>query len=160
MLDKKTILAAVKAQFKLDWDGDHGCRHWGRVYGQGVLLCRTEPGADVDVVKAFALLHDACRIHEITDPDHGPRAAFFARRLWSDGLLDLTPEQMDTLTYAIRNHSISALSTSSVTVQVCTDADRLDLGRVGKKPDPKRLFTASARSLAARLNAKVMPVYA
>jgi len=30
-------------------------------------------------------------------------------------------------------------------VQTCWDADRLDLGRVGKKPDPLRLCTAAAR---------------
>ena len=28
----------------------------------------------------------------------------------------------------------------------CWDADRLDLGRVGIRPDPRRLFTAAARS--------------
>jgi uncharacterized protein len=79
MLDKKQMLAAVKAQFKLDWDGDHGVRHWGRVFGRGVLLCRDEPDPDLEVVKAFALLHDACRIDDMEDPDHGSRAEFFAR---------------------------------------------------------------------------------
>jgi uncharacterized protein len=30
-------------------------------------------------------------------------------------------------------------------VQTCWDADRLDLGRVGKRPDPRRLCTPAAR---------------
>jgi uncharacterized protein len=33
-----------------------------------------------------------------------------------------------------------------VTVQTCWDADRLDLGRVGMMPEPKRLCTAAAKA--------------
>ena len=35
-----------------------------------------------------------------------------------------------------------------LTVQTCWDADRLDLGRVGNRPDPKRLCTDAARDPA------------
>lgn len=37
------------------------------------------------------------------------------------------------------------LQEAEVTVQVCWDADRLDLGRVGHVPDPGRLCTPAAR---------------
>ena len=36
------------------------------------------------------------------------------------------------------------LTDGDVTIQTCWDADRLDLGRVGKTPNPRRLCTAAA----------------
>ena len=36
---------------------------------------------------------------------------------------------------------------ADITVQVCWDSDRLDLGHVGIKPAPHRLCTASAKSV-------------
>jgi uncharacterized protein len=36
--------------------------------------------------------------------------------------------------------------TRDVTIQTCWDADRLDLGRVGTKPNPTYLGTAAARN--------------
>ena len=36
---------------------------------------------------------------------------------------------------------------ADIIVQACWDADRLDLGRVGMKPAPHRLCTASAKSV-------------
>ena len=36
---------------------------------------------------------------------------------------------------------------SDVTIQICWDADRLDLGRVGITPHPSRLCTAAAKRL-------------
>ena len=37
-----------------------------------------------------------------------------------------------------------------VTIQVCHDADRLDIGRVGIRPDPQYFYTAPAKDLAGR----------
>lgn len=34
---------------------------------------------------------------------------------------------------------------ADITVQTCWDADRLDLGRVGIRPDPDRLCTSAAK---------------
>jgi uncharacterized protein len=38
--------------------------------------------------------------------------------------------------------------TLAVCLAVCLDADRLDLGRVGITPDPLRLSTTTAKSIA------------
>ena len=45
-------------------------------------------------------------------------------------------------------HLVEVPSTgdADITVQTCWDADRLDLGRVGIRPDPRRLCTAAARN--------------
>jgi uncharacterized protein len=39
-----------------------------------------------------------------------------------------------------------AATHDNITVQTCFDADRLDLGRVGKKPNAKFLCTDAAKS--------------
>ena len=51
---------------------------------------------------------------------------------------DLAPSQLDLLTNAMRFHSEGGLLISA-TIQSCWDADRLDLGRVCKRPHPKYL---------------------
>ena len=50
---------------------------------------------------------------------------------------------LDQLVYACQYHS-DGLTEADTTVQTCWDADRLDLGRVGIKPNPSRLCTIAA----------------
>jgi hypothetical protein len=57
---------------------------------------------------------------------------------------DLDGEELDLLHRACSAHS-DGLTDADVTVQVCWDADRLDLGRVGIEPSPARLCTQAAR---------------
>jgi uncharacterized protein len=45
-------------------------------------------------------------------------------------------------------HNSNLANSNNITVQTCWDADRLDLGRVGIKPDPKRLFTEEGKKMA------------
>ena len=59
---------------------------------------------------------------------------------------DLSDKEMELLTEALKYHS-DGYTEADITVQVCWDADRLDLGRVGIKPAPHRLCTASAKSV-------------
>jgi uncharacterized protein len=100
----------------------------------------------VQVVELFAFLHDSKRQNEWRDPDHGPRAARFARRLWGS-VLDLDAHDFELLALACRDHS-DGLTKGDVTVLTCWDADRLDLGRVGIKPRPVHLCTEAARDPA------------
>jgi uncharacterized protein len=74
------ILHAVLNEYSLPWDGDHGIAHWARVLENGLRLAG-ETGANIEVVILFAILHDSRRVSEATDPEHGPRAAEFARTL-------------------------------------------------------------------------------
>ena len=89
------ILHAVLEDYALPWGGDHGVVHWARVYENGLRLAE-ETGAIVDVVRFFAVLHDSRRINEHTDPEHGPRAAEFARTL-RGRLFDLTDHEFHLL---------------------------------------------------------------
>ena len=114
-----------------------------RVLYNGRLLADME-NANIRVVELFCMLHDTQRRNEYRDPSHGRRAARYAKSLrgvW----FDLSDKDMDLLTEALKYHS-DGYTEADITVQVCWDADRLDLGRVGIKPAPHRLCTATAKS--------------
>lgn len=136
------ILQAVLNDYRLPLNGDHGVAHWARVYENGLLLAK-ESGADLQVVRLFAVLHDSRRINEYSDPDHGPRAAKFAMRL-RGSLIDLPDHEFGLLLLACEGHTHERTH-PDVTIQTCWDSDRLDLGRVGTTPDPYYLSTEIAR---------------
>ena len=129
--------------YKMDHECYHGFDHWMRVLHNGRLLADAE-GANLKVVELFSLLHDTQRLNEDEDPSHGQRAAQFAETL-SGNWFELTEDEMDLLTEALTYHS-DGYTVGDITVKVCWDADRLDLGRVGIRPEPDRLCTNTAKS--------------
>lgn len=141
-LDLRPVLLAVLDDYALPWFGDHGVVHWARVLENGLRLAE-ETGADADVVALFAVLHDARRVNEHTDPDHGPRAAEYARMI-RGRVFDLPDPAFRLLHRACDGHTRERTH-PDVTVRTCWDADRLDLGRVGIAPHPSRLCTEPAR---------------
>ena len=141
----RDLVRHLRANFALDWGGIHGAPHWARVHLIGLRLAR-QTGANPDVVRLFAFLHDARRVHDGRDKDHGARAAALARSL-RGRFFDLPDPEFALLVSACAGHSDGRLE-GPVTVLTCWDADRLDLGRVGIRPDPKRLCTAAARDPA------------
>ena len=76
---------------------------------------------------------------------HGPRAAEFAGQLRAAGVIALDDSDFELLAFACARHS-DGLTRADITVQVCWDADRLDLGRVGVKPHPRYLCTPAAKT--------------
>jgi uncharacterized protein len=136
------ILHAALEDYALPWSGDHGVAHWARVLENGLRLAE-ETGAIVEVVQLFAVLHDSRRRTENSDRDHGPRAAEFARTL-RGRLFDLSDQDFGLLHRACAGHTHERTH-PDVTIQTCWDADRLDLGRVGITPNPRRLCTEVAR---------------
>ncbi len=140
--DKSDFIGIIREQFTLDWQGIHGAPHWARVRMNGLELARTT-GANVRVIECFAFLHDARRMNDGSDPEHGHRAAEFAMTL-RDLHLTLDDDEFRLLQMACRGHSEGLLE-ADVTVMTCWDADRLDLGRVGIRPDPRYLCTPVAR---------------
>lgn len=126
----------VTSIYQMDHFGFHGIEHWLRVLYNGRLIADAIQ-ANTKVVELFSLLHDTQRQNEDYDPEHGPRAAEYAetiRNVW----FDVTDAEMWQLTEALTHHS-SGKTFSHPTVQACWDADRLDLARVGVRPDPKYL---------------------
>lgn len=136
------LIAFARNEFRLNWDGIHGAPHWSRVRHNGLLLAE-RTGANTRVVEYFAFLHDLGRENDYHDPEHGFRAAAIAVNIAGD-LIDVSNEELDLLTEACCGHSDGHLI-ADVTVMTCWDADRLDLGRVGIRPDPRRLCNDAAR---------------
>jgi len=96
-------------------------------------------------VALFAIFHDCRRRNENIDPDHGLRGAELARTL-RGSLVHLADDRFDLLYEACRRHTHGAIE-GDPTLLACWDADRLDLGRVGIRPERKRLCTDAARAL-------------
>ena len=138
------LMDALRRQFRLDWLGIHGAPHWARVRFHGLSLAR-QLGLDPRVPTLFAVLHDSQRENDGYDPGHGARAADYAGWLCAKGYFALEPSALHLLQQACSGHSDGQIEAPSV-VQVCWDADRLDLGRVGKRPNPAYLCTAPARA--------------
>ncbi len=136
------LLDVILERYALAYDGPHGVAHWARVLENGRVLAK-ETGANLEVVELFALLHDSKRVHEGHDPDHGPRAAEFARTL-RNHLFVLPDHEFGLLHRACAGHT-NVRTHPDITVQTCWDADRLDLGRVGITPHPNRLCTEVAK---------------
>ena len=137
------LMQQIRGQFRLDWHGIHGAGHWARVRHHGVALARAE-GADERIPVLFSVIHDSQRWNDDRDPEHGARAADYASWLRERGLFELDDTAFQLLQQACREHS-NGMTEADVSVRVCWDADRLDLGRVGFYPDFRRLCTATAR---------------
>lgn len=117
--------------------------HWARVLENGKRLAYGT-ATDLEVVTLFALFHDSRRTNEGDDPGHGLRGAELAASL-RGSLFDLGDRELQLLHHACAQHT-AGLTEADLTVQVCWDADRLDLARVGIQPHPRHLCTAAARS--------------
>jgi uncharacterized protein len=149
-LDKKNIwpvnwlpiVDEISAGFKLDLDGIHGLPHWSRVLENGMRLAQ-HTGANPSVISAFALLHDCQRENDGFDPQHGMRGAELGK-LMRSRLPSLSDIEFGLFYEAAAYHS-DGLIDGDVTVQTCWDADRLDLYRVGIRPNPHFLCTEAAR---------------
>jgi uncharacterized protein len=142
-------LAAVesylRAHFPIQGYSLHGPGHWERVKLNGLYLAQ-KTGADPLVVRLFATFHDCQRVNESTDPGHGARGAQMALSLRSK--LPIDDDQMDLLVEACDGHTDICFH-DNVTIGTCWDSDRLDLDRVGIRPDPGRLNTEAAKLLAS-----------
>ena len=136
------LILAIRDQLQINWSGIHGVSHLARVYENGIHLAEST-GANKRVVKLFALFHDSRRLNESWDPEHGPRGAHLAES-WRGKYFELPDSEFDLLFTACSLHT-QAKTHIDTTIKTCFDADRLDLGRVGKTPDPRFLCTEAAR---------------
>ena len=135
----------VTHQFRGPAYSVHGPDHWRRVERNALLLA-TRTGADITVIRLFALFHDSRRENDGWDPGHGARGAAFAASLRGSAY-ELDDERSELLRYAGEWHTDGAFH-DNPTIATCWDADRLDLGRVNIIPDPAYLSTEFGREIA------------
>ncbi len=137
------LLTTILNGYQLRTFGTHGVTHWARVLENGRRLAARSSGVSLAVVELFAVFHDARRSNEGYDHHHGLRGAKLAESLRGT-LLELGDREFELLYHACAQHT-NGHTKADITVQVCWDADRLDLSRVGITPDPRLLCTPAAR---------------
>jgi uncharacterized protein len=130
----------------------HGVDHWRAVGATAASLADVQdrtPGLEPDreLLLLFALLHDAKRVDDGRDLEHGPRAAVLLRDLRDEGLVALDDARAAVLHEALRDHTNGTLS-DEPTIAVCWDADRLLIHRVGFTPDARFCSTEEGRRRA------------
>lgn len=141
--DPVALLAAIDVGCSNRGSFLHGQAHWRAVSWTGLELLAAEPAAEPAVVLLFGMFHDSMRLNDGHDPQHGPRAAVFARSLHGR-LFHLPDDDLRRLELACDGHT-SKRSSNDATIGVCWDADRLNLWRVGNRPDPHFLSTTHAQ---------------
>lgn len=110
----------------------HDRYHVERVYRMALRIAQEE-GADVDIVKAAALLHDIARAKEDEGVihDHANEGAKMARKILEE--VDFPKDKIQKVVECIKVHRFrSGLAPSSLEAKILQDADRLDIiGAVG-----------------------------
>jgi len=139
------LMQAILNDYALPLRGTHGVSHWARVLENGRRLAEAS-GASLAVVSLFAVFHDSRRVNEGWDHHHGLRGAQYAATLRGK-LFDLPDDEFDDLYHACAHHT-DGKTEANLNLQVCWDSDRLDLYRVGTRPEPARLCTPAARDTA------------
>jgi uncharacterized protein len=141
----KELIETILKQYLLSPRGIHGLPHWARVLENGINLAQ-QTGARIAVVELFAVFHDARRMNDGWDREHGYRGAELAAQ-FRRAHFHLSDGDFDLLYEACRDHTLGNTA-ADITVQTCWDADRLDLGRVRIDLDRKYLCTEAARDSA------------
>src|SRR4051812_32477258 len=145
-IDLDRLWEVVTGQMHMQGHSVHGPDHWRRVERNGLLLA-TRTGADVTVVRLFALFHDSRRENDGWDDGHGARGAEYAASLRGSAY-ELPDDLFALLHYACVWHT-EGKQHADATIATCWDADRLDLGRVGIIPNPEFMCTDFGREIAA-----------
>lgn len=135
----------------------HGLEHWRQVEFNGLLLA-SATGADVTVVRLFALFHDSKREDDCYDGEHGLRGAEFAKKCFEEKRFDISRDQFEKLYHACAYHTVER-RWGDPTIDTCYDADRLDLGRVGFILDPQKMATEVGAKIARKSVIANVPVF-
>ncbi|MCQ2105870.1 MAG: hypothetical protein MJZ26_08770 [Fibrobacter sp.] len=133
----------------------HGLAHWRQVEFNGLLLAK-KTGADITVVRLFALFHDSKRESDGYDETHGGRGAEFAKKCREEKLFEITDEQFEKLYHACTHHTTERHN-GDITIDTCYDADRLDLGRVGFNLNPVKMASTVGAFIATQSRKKQIP---
>jgi len=110
----------------------HSKSHVERVYNLAVKIAREE-NADLDIVKAAALLHDIARAMEDEGKieDHTVEGAKMARKVLEE--VNFPKEKLEKVIHCIEVHRFrNNVKTESLEAKILQDADRLDMiGAIG-----------------------------
>lgn len=127
----------------------HGYPHWRNVEHFGLMMAEGNPAIDIDVVRWFAYVHDSMRTNCFKDDDHGKRSAIYVDMIRDSYLSDLSDAQVSMLKKACELHN-GTTRTGNPTIDLCFDADRIDLQRFRRPIVPALLATDVGRQFAKK----------
>ena len=148
----QTLFDEICDYYRLNLNGAHGIEHWESVYTNTLILSKVY-GVYSKVFMLFALLHDSQRFDEDDDLEHGIRAAKKVQSYLDEGKIILGIKDQKRLLYACSNHTKANKNDplyDDLIVQICLDADKLDIGRVGVIPEKSHFLTPYAQILVER----------
>lgn len=143
------LLSYLLVEFRLDWNGIHGIHHWMRVHDNGLWIASLDEDVNPTIVSLFGIIHDACRVADTGDEEHGSRASKLVEELNGE-FFKVSQKEANILSYACLMHPYPVVSFDP-TVGACWDADRLELPRGGIEVNPKYLSTTVAKNYIASL---------
>ena len=171
MCEKVCINDVVEALSEhANWqDNIHGLEHSQRVERNVLLL--SDSSINTTVARLFAYFHDACRSmcsHTLlfdnnessiaklnkereSEAEHGLKAAQLVKSYRNTLLQGLTDNEVEMLATACELHT-TTLRTGNATIDICFDADRLDLWRCGIIPRPGKMATSIGAYYAKNIN--------
>jgi uncharacterized protein len=110
----------------------HSKSHAERVYNLAIRIAKEE-NADLDVIKAAALLHDIARAMEDEGKieDHATEGAKMARKVLEE--VNFPREKIDKVIHCVKVHRFrKGVKPENLEAKVLQDADRLDIiGAIG-----------------------------
>lgn len=107
-------------------EGSHAFNHTERVFKLAVSIAKVEK-ADMEIIKAAALLHDICRKKQLLGKAtcHAEEGARFAKRLLQK--YKFPQQKIESVCYAIRIHRKKhKFKAKTLEASIIQDADRLD----------------------------------
>lgn len=145
-----SLVNKIANDFKLNlYESDHGINHWHRVYLNALEIAQYYE-IQSPIFELFAIFHDSQRENEYIDSEHGKRGSQLANKYYSDFASYCSKIEFTKLQFACQYHTALDIEhhySDDILVNICWDADRLDIGRVGIKPDKEYLFTDYAKEI-------------
>lgn len=126
----------------------YGKSHFDNVMRNGMTLL--VPLANKNVIIAFAYLHDVERSNDANDRLHGEKAALLVDAIKNIYLSEFTEDEISLLKEACKLHGRTH-KTGNITLDICLDADRLDLPRMGIIPTPEQMATEKGAELVVNM---------
>jgi uncharacterized protein len=131
----------------------HGFAHSARVERNAQVLAKHYLlREDVRIaMNVFAYYHDLQRDNDGSDTVHGKRASQHLKDVRKVAVHYPSDELFDKLCFACENHT-TMLRSGDVFIDICFDADRLDLPRIGTTLDPSRMATRIGAHFAENMD--------
>lgn len=115
-----------KAKSYSEEGGSHEFSHTERVYNNALLISKDE-NADLDILKAAALLHDIAREKEDSGKCdcHAKEGSIMAEKILEE--MNFPEDKISKVVYAIKIHRHSTgITPETIEAAILQDADRLD----------------------------------